>query len=126
MCKTSISPKFVSYTVYHIKCNPIKIKHYGTKFKLKQANHRVTDSPYLPRDTRVKVTLVARPLLALVAQKLCRCGHCVHEQNVSLFTHKSFAPVRVPFSKAGRKLMNKATKDRLIRKFLDTEIISIF
>jgi hypothetical protein len=34
---------------------------------------RVTDSRNLPRDTRVKVTLVDRPLLTPVAQKLCRC-----------------------------------------------------
>jgi hypothetical protein len=27
--------------------------------------------------TRVKVTLVARPLLTPVSQKLCRCKHCV-------------------------------------------------
>jgi hypothetical protein len=30
-----------------------------------------------PSDTRVKVTLVARPLLTPVAQKLCRCEHGV-------------------------------------------------
>jgi hypothetical protein len=42
-------------------------------------------SPNLPRDTRVKVTLVTMPLLTPVAQKLCRREHgvftnrtCVH------------------------------------------------
>jgi hypothetical protein len=29
---------------------------------------RIIDSPNLPRDTRVKVTLVARPLLKLIAK----------------------------------------------------------
>jgi hypothetical protein len=49
----------------------------------------VIDSPSLPRDTRVKVTLVARPLLTSVTQKLCRCEHgvyasrtCVHSRTL--------------------------------------------
>jgi hypothetical protein len=29
--------------------------------------------PHLPRDTRVKVMLVARPLLTPVTESLCRC-----------------------------------------------------
>jgi hypothetical protein len=49
-----------------------------------------------PHDTRVKVTLVIRPLLTPVVQKLCRCEHgvftsraCVHSRTRS----KSFAAV---------------------------------
>jgi hypothetical protein len=42
------------------------------KLNQKQVHPRVIDSPNLPRDTRVKITLVARPLLTPVAQKLCR------------------------------------------------------
>jgi hypothetical protein len=45
------------------------------KFYQKQVHPRVIDSPNLPRDTRVKVTLVSRPLRTW----------CVHEQNMCSF-----------------------------------------
>jgi hypothetical protein len=43
----------------------------------KQVYPHVIDSSKLPRDTRDKVTVFARPLLAPVAQKLCMCKHSV-------------------------------------------------
>jgi hypothetical protein len=50
---------------------------------------RLPGPPNLPHYTRVKVTLVARPLLTPVAQKLCRCEHglftsrtCVHSRTL--------------------------------------------
>jgi hypothetical protein len=81
------------------------------------------DSPNLLRDTRVKVTLVARPLLTPVAQKLCRCEHvltsrtCVHSR--TFFTLKSFAAVREAFSNAKpeKEVQNRTTIHRLETKF---------
>jgi hypothetical protein len=71
----------VTLTTYRQRNNHVR----RTKLNQKQAHPRVTHSPNLPRETRVKVTLVARPLLTSVAQKLCRCEHgvftgrtCVH------------------------------------------------
>jgi hypothetical protein len=49
----------------------------------------VIDSPNLPRYTRVKVTLVARPLLTPVAQICAVRTWCIHEQNLFLFSNIS-------------------------------------
>jgi hypothetical protein len=64
----------------------------------KQVHHRVIDSPNLPRDSRVKITPVARPLLTPVAKKLRRCEHgvftsrtCVHSRNHLLLFVKHLA-----------------------------------
>jgi hypothetical protein len=69
------------------KTQPKNNHYYGKKLNKQQALPRVTDSPNLPCDIRVKVTLVARPLLTPVAQKLCGCEHglftsrtCVHSR----------------------------------------------
>jgi hypothetical protein len=43
----------------------------------RQLHPRVVDTPDLPCDTPVKVTLVARPLPMPVAQKVCRCEYGV-------------------------------------------------
>jgi hypothetical protein len=56
--------------VYHLKQTQQQSR---VKMKLETGEPRVIDSPSLPRDTRVKITLVARPLLMPVAQKLFRC-----------------------------------------------------
>jgi hypothetical protein len=54
----------------------------------------------LSRNTRVKVTPVARPLLKVPAQKLCRFEHCVLTSSkcVRIPTPKSFSAVRDAFS----------------------------
>jgi hypothetical protein len=56
--------------VYHLKCNPTVITYYRTKKK---------SGGGLPPPLRhsVKVTLVPRPLLTPVAQKLYKCEHSV-------------------------------------------------
>jgi hypothetical protein len=41
--------------------------------KLNQGYSCITDFPNLPRNTRVKVILITRPLLTTVAQQLCTC-----------------------------------------------------
>jgi hypothetical protein len=58
--------------------------YYGTKMKSE------ADSPELPHDSRVKVTIVARPLLTPVAQKLCRGAP-------SAFTGRMFVRFRTLF-----------------------------
>jgi hypothetical protein len=63
------------YKVYHLKRNPTRITYYGTKMKSEAGPPRILCSPNLLHDTRIKVTLVARPLLTPVAQKLYRCAH---------------------------------------------------
>jgi hypothetical protein len=63
--------------VYYLKSNPTTITYYGTKMKSETGPPCVMDSSNLPGDTLVKVTLVARPLLTPVAQKLCRCEYGV-------------------------------------------------
>jgi hypothetical protein len=57
--------------MYSLKHNPTIITHYGIKMKL-GADFRplAIDCPNLPREHSVKVTLIARPLLRAVAQKL--------------------------------------------------------
>jgi hypothetical protein len=47
------------------------------KLNQKQVQTHIIDFPKLPRDTQVKVTLVAKPLLTPVMQKLCRYEQCV-------------------------------------------------
>lgn len=73
--------------VYHIKCSLRTINNCNTK--LKSQVNPPTDSYNSPppRDTGVKVTTVARPLLALVAQNLCSCESGV-------FTSREFANSR--------------------------------
>jgi hypothetical protein len=72
------------------------------KIKSEVGPSRVIDYDNLPRDTGVKVTLVARSLLTPAAQKLCRCK--VFSRRVLILKHyfasKSFAAVREAFSKA--------------------------
>jgi hypothetical protein len=60
----------LKYRMYHLKRNPKTVTYYGTKLKSEAGLPLVIDSPNVPHDTEVKVTLVARPLLTPVAQKL--------------------------------------------------------
>jgi hypothetical protein len=61
------------YRMYHLKRNSKTITHNGTKMKSEAGPPPCNRLFQPPRDTRVKVTLVARPLHTPVAQKLCRC-----------------------------------------------------
>jgi hypothetical protein len=103
------------------------------KWNQKQVHPRVIDSPSLSRDTRVKVILVARPLLTPAAQKLCRCEHsvlksrtCIHPR--TYFASKSFAGVCEPFSNAysDKEEPNKTTIHRLVTKFRDTGSVCLW
>jgi hypothetical protein len=69
---------------HNIKRNPKTIIYCGTKWNQKHIHPRVTLSPNPSRDTQVKVTLVARPLLSIVAQELCRCEHGVFTNRTSI------------------------------------------
>jgi hypothetical protein len=74
-CSDSILSRRSLYRVYHLKRSPETIIYYGTKLNQKQVHPHVMNCPNLPRDTGVKITFVARPLLTPVAQRLCRCEH---------------------------------------------------
>jgi hypothetical protein len=87
---------------------------------------RVTDSPTLPRDAGVRVTLIARPLLPPLAQKLCSANMVYSRaERVFIIEHhfasKSFAAVREAFSNAypDKEVPNKTTVYRLVTKFRD-------
>jgi hypothetical protein len=79
---------YQEYRVYHLKRTLTTITCYMIKkWNQEQAHSHVIDSTNLPSDIRVKVTLVARPLLKTVAQKLCSREHgvfssrsCVHSR----------------------------------------------
>jgi hypothetical protein len=83
----------------------------------------VVDSPNLPRYTRVKVTLVARPLLTPVAQTLCRYEYGLFTSNTCVhFESKSFADIREAFNNAypDKEVPSKTTIHRLVTQFRDT------
>jgi hypothetical protein len=100
------------------------------KWNQKQAHPRAILSPNLPRDTRVKVTLVTRPLLTPVARKLCRCEYYVFTSRtcVQYRTSKSFAAVHEPFSNAypDKEVTSKTAIHRLVTKFRDTGSVWTF
>jgi hypothetical protein len=86
------------YRVYNLKGNPMTITYYNTKMKWEHIHPHVIVSQS-PRDTRLKVTQVARPLLTPVALKLCRCEHGVFTSRACVilehsFSWTSFAAVR--------------------------------
>jgi hypothetical protein len=73
------------YRVYHLKLNATTIICCGSNIKSEAGPHRVIDCPNLTRVTRIKATVVTRPLFTPVAQTLCGCEHdvftnrtCVH------------------------------------------------
>jgi hypothetical protein len=55
--------------------NKKKITYCDIKIKSAAGPPSVTDSPGLPRNNRVKVTIVARPLFMPVALDLYRCEY---------------------------------------------------
>jgi hypothetical protein len=59
------------YRMCHLKRNPTTIMYNGTKIKSEAGPPPCNRLSQPHRDTRVKVTLVARPLLTQGAQKLC-------------------------------------------------------
>jgi hypothetical protein len=80
-----------------------------------------------PRDTRVKVIIVARPLLTPVAQNLYRCEHGVlrsrtYVHSRTLLLTKIFRAVREAFNNGypDKEVSNKTTIHRLITTFRDT------
>jgi hypothetical protein len=119
------------YRMFNLKRNRKTITSFGTKIKSEAGPppcNRLS-----PRDTRVKVTLVARPLLTTAAQKLCRCEHsvftsrtCVHSRTFPRIDI-SFAVVREAFSNAypDKELLNKTTIQRLVTKFWDTGSVHV-
>jgi hypothetical protein len=58
------------------------LDRHATGIAQKNIYIRVTDSANIPHDTRVQVTFVARPLLTLLAQKLCRCERGVFASRI--------------------------------------------
>jgi hypothetical protein len=78
------------YSIYDLKRNEIKTTYNGIimKSEADPPTPRVIDFPNVPRDTWTKVTLVARPLLTPVEQKLRMCGHTVFAtQRVFVLEH---------------------------------------
>jgi hypothetical protein len=114
------NPTLLDYSLQSVpfKTQPNNNHIFGTKIK-QEAGKLLTS----PLDTRVKVTLVARPLLTPVAPKLCSRKH--GERLIILehyFTSKSFAAVREAFSSAypDKEVPNKTTTRRLVTKSRDT------
>jgi hypothetical protein len=114
--------------LYLLKLNPTTIAYYDTEMESEPGPPRVIDSPNLPRDTQVKVTLVSRPLLTPVARKSCAGVNMVYSraERVFILEHyfasKSFAAVYEAFSKMypDKEVRNKTTVHRLVTKFRDT------
>jgi hypothetical protein len=116
----------LSNTVCHLKCNPKTITYYNTKIKSEAGLPPCNRFAQSPRDPRVNVTLVARPLLTPVAQKLCGANMVyLRVEHVFIleyyFASKSFAAVRKAFSNAYpvKQGPNKATRHRLVTQFRD-------
>jgi hypothetical protein len=63
--------------VYHLKHSPTITTYCGTKINSEAGPPDVIDSPNLPCDTQIKITLVARLLLMPVVRKLFRCKYGV-------------------------------------------------
>jgi hypothetical protein len=117
------------YRVYHLASKPKTIMYYGTKTKSDTDPPSCSRLSQPPLDTRNKVTLVARPLLTPVAQKLSMCEHglftirtCVH----------SGILLRIWIVSAGRDaypekdVSNKTTIHRLVTKFRDTGSVCLW
>jgi hypothetical protein len=65
----------------YIQAVPFKTHHNKSRSTMQKWNQKqvhprtsIIDCPNLPRDTRLKVILVTRPLLTLVAQKMRSCA----------------------------------------------------
>jgi hypothetical protein len=118
--------------VYHLKQNARKLTYSGKKLNHKQVHPHATDFPNLPRDTRRKVTLAARPLRMPVAQKLCGYEHAYSRVECVFivehyFASKSFAAVREAISSVypDKEVLNKTTVHQLVTKFRDTASVCL-
>jgi hypothetical protein len=111
------------------KATPKQSRTTVKKWNQKQVHPRVTDSPNLLRDTRVKVIIVARSLVTPVAQQLYGFEHGVFTSRKGVHSHhfasKSFAAAPEAFSNAypENEVPNK-TKIRLVTKLRDTRSVS--
>lgn len=115
------------------KMQPI-IRHI-IRHKMKWATglplcNRLSD---LSCNTRVRVTLVARPLLTQVAQKLCIWKHGVMPSRTCVLSRTSLDIVIIcccswAFSNASpfKEVRNRKTISSLVRKFRDTEMFVFF
>jgi hypothetical protein len=90
------------------------------------------DSSNLNHDTQVKVTLVARPLLMPVAQKLCRCDRGVFTTRTCVSFRKllrvEIVLLREAFSNAytDKEVPNKTTIHGLVTKFRNTGSVCLW
>jgi hypothetical protein len=110
------------FNLYHLKSNPTTITYYGTTMK-SEADPPLCNrlSQPSPVTLEKKITLVARPLITPVAQKLCRCEYGVFTNRTSvhyrtLLASKSFAAVREAFSNtySDKEVQNQTTIHRLV------------
>jgi hypothetical protein len=98
----------MKYRMYHLKSNPKINAYYGINMKSEADCPLSIDCTGLRCNTRVKITPTARPLLKLVAQKLCGCklGVFMKRTHVYLehyFESKSFGTVLDEFINAYRR-----------------------
>jgi hypothetical protein len=89
--------------------------------------NRSSQHPPLHHDTLVKVTLVARPLLTPVAQKLCRCEHyvftsgtCAHSRKLIRVEIVCCCSEAFSSSYPDTEVPNKTTMHRPVTTFRDT------
>lgn len=76
------------YEMYYWNAAQQQSRIKAHKWNQKQIHTRVIDSNNLPRDTQVKVILVAGPLLKPVTQKLCRCKHSFYTSRKFVYCRK--------------------------------------
>jgi hypothetical protein len=110
--------------MYNLKRNTTTVMYYCTKLNQKQVHSREIVSLNLPRNALIEVTLVARPLLTPLAQKLCNANMMYSRaERVFIlehyFTSKSSAAVREKFGNADKEVPNK-TIQRLVTTFRGT------
>jgi hypothetical protein len=79
------------YRLHYSKRNKASYRYYGTKTELEKgpAPCNTLSQPHRETRAKVKVILVARPLLTPVAQKLCRCKHGVFTSRTCVHTRIS-------------------------------------
>jgi hypothetical protein len=117
-----LKEELIICTLRQIHDVPFKMQpnnYHIQKLSQNQVHPLVTDSFNLPSDTRIKVNLVDRPLLTLLAQKLRRYERVFILEHY--FAPKSSAALREAFSNAypDKEVLNKTTKHRLVTQFRD-------
>jgi hypothetical protein len=118
-----------TYRMFHSKHNPTTITYYDTKMIWEAYPPHVIATPNLPSNTRVKVTLVARPL-----RKSSASANMVYSraERVFILQHhfasKSFAAVREAFSctHPDKEVSNKTAIHRLVTKFRDAVSVCLW